>query len=75
MAHFYGEVEGGRGEATRLGTRNSGLRTLAASWQGSVTVRLYARDGCDMARVELAPHRGKGADRLLYDGPVSGAES
>jgi hypothetical protein len=73
MAHFYGELRGSRGEVTRLGTKASGLRTMAASWEGAVVVRLWDRDGVDMATVSLRPHHGAGVHRVLYDGPVSGA--
>ena len=40
MAHFYGNLKGSRGEATRCGTRNSGIRVSARSWRGSVTVEM-----------------------------------
>jgi hypothetical protein len=42
MARFYGAVQGARGEATRLGGTDSGLRTEACSWQGKIVVRLGA---------------------------------
>ena len=73
MARFYGSLCGSRGEASRLGTKSSGLRTVAASWNGAVEVQLYERDGVDYARVALMPWHGHGAQRELYDGPVSGA--
>lgn len=73
MAHFYGVLKGARREVTRCGTKASGLETTAASWQGAVSVYLYAKDGVDYARVSLRPWHGQGTDRLLYDGPVSGA--
>jgi len=73
MAHFYGILQGGRGRATRCGTRTSGMETTAASWEGAVSVSLYERDGCDYARVKLTPWHGRGTSRVLYDGPVSGA--
>lgn len=74
MAHFYGTLQGARGEASRLGHASSGLQTVAASWQGAVKTSLYERDGVDMARVELMPWRGQGCSRTIYDGPVSGAD-
>jgi hypothetical protein len=70
MAHYYGTLQGHRGEASRLGTKNAGLRTYAASWQGAVEVQLYHRDGKDYACVQLVPHRGSGVHATLYDGPV-----
>ena len=73
MAHFRGTLQGHRGEASRLGSRSSGLVINAASWQGAVNVELSERDGIDWARVELAPHHGIGTRRVLYNGPVNGA--
>lgn len=76
MAHFYGGVHGNRGGlATRLGSRESGLSTFAASWQGKVTTELYEKGGVDYARVALAPHMGCGITQTLYDGPVGGAKA
>jgi hypothetical protein len=70
MAHFYGLLQGARGEASRLGTKSSGLQTVAASWQGAVNVQLYGKDGVDCARIEKRPWHGQGESKLLYDGPV-----
>lgn len=70
MSHFYGTLNGQAGEVTRCGSKNSGLRTIAASWQGAVQVDLYAQDGKDFARVSLTKWRGAGDDVVLYDGPV-----
>lgn len=72
MAHFYGGVHGNRGQATRLGSKDSGLSTFAASWQGKVTAQLYEKDGIDYALVQLQPHMGSGTSKVLYDGPVGG---
>jgi hypothetical protein len=58
MSHFYGTVRGqSSGEATRRGSRNSGLRVTAASWQGAVYTYLWHDDetGKDHYRVELGP--------------------
>ena len=76
MAHFYGKLHGNRGEATRLGTKASGITTWAASWKGAVRVSLYVnKDGQDMALVELREWRGQGSDRIIYQGPVNGREA
>lgn len=74
MARFRGTVWGGRGTASRLGHATQGLTTCAASFSGAVEVRLYhdASTGTDMAQVSLATHMGRGTNRLLYEGPVSG---
>lgn len=71
MAQFYGKIQGQRGEATRLGSKTSGLRTTAASWEGAVRVRLDHIDGAwDEARISLATWHGAGNDVRLYAGPV-----
>lgn len=41
MSHFYGVLNGNRGRATRQGTKQSGLKTIAASWKGCITMELY----------------------------------
>lgn len=71
MAHFYGSVQGARGEASRLGHKSSGMATTAASWKGSVHTYLYEEGGVDMCRVELRPWNGAGVNRLLYEGPIN----
>lgn len=72
MAHFIGHVDGARGPASRLGTKNSGMKVVAASWKGAVKTTLYhdGATGKDYATVALIPWHGKGVSRILYDGPV-----
>ena len=74
MAHFRGYVQGVRGLASRLGSKDSGLVTDAESWEGRVSVHLWHDDeaGVDMADVSLEPHHGTGESRTLYRGPVGG---
>jgi hypothetical protein len=76
MAQFYASIQGNRGEATRLGTKSSGMMTVAASWQGAVKTYLWYNEEkeCDWAEVTLMPWHGQGTHRLLYCGPVSGLE-
>ena len=38
MARFRGTVQGGRGEASRLGTKNSGMVTKCYGWHSGVKV-------------------------------------
>ena len=75
MAHYRGTVQGGRTEASRLGTKSSGLHVEACSWQGKVAVTLThdATTGQDIAEVWLRPHYGAGVSALLYRGPVGEA--
>ena len=71
MAHFYGTLKGSRGEATRCGSKSSGLVAYAASWQGAIRSEVFVTDGQgDWCRVELVPWHGNGVSRLLYEGPI-----
>lgn len=75
MAHFYGTVQGNRGDAARMGSIHSGFSAVAASFQGAVDVHLYHVDGVDKARIRLKPWQGAGVERTLYDGPVGSYEA
>lgn len=70
MAHFYGTLQGNRGEASRCGSPSSGLVTEAASWQGAVRCYVYVKGGKDWVRVSLGPWMGVGESKLLYQGPI-----
>lgn len=71
MAHFFGSVKGNRSEATRLGTKNSGLSTIAASYSGAVKVELWEHEnGKTYATVRLTPWEGSGVSHCLFNGPV-----
>ncbi|QOP65604.1 hypothetical protein SEA_SUIGENERIS_63 [Mycobacterium phage Suigeneris] len=50
MAHFYGTVQGQRGEASRLGSKNSGLAS-AQGWNVGCKVTIRHEDGRDVVRV------------------------
>lgn len=43
MARFYGTVQGGRGEASHLVHKNSGLRVSARSYSGDVNIELFVK--------------------------------
>ncbi len=75
MSHFYGTLQGSRGQATRCGTRVSGVTTVAASWAGAVRCEAYERDGEDHVRVSFIPWQGRGTRRELYDGPIDPGEA
>lgn len=73
MAHFYGDVSGkAKTPASRLGTKSSGLSTVAASWAGSVRVWLHYDEDkdLDLVSIWLEPWHGSGVSALLYRGPV-----
>ena len=79
MAHFRGEVKGQRGEASRLGSKASGMVVVAQAWGGQVVTRLWHEHGHDMVRVYVegnpAVYADSGKDRTLYYGPLSNARS
>jgi hypothetical protein len=53
MAKFFGQVNGGRGTATRVGHRN--IRASAQSYDGSVQTELtYNDEGKLMVRVDTS---------------------
>lgn len=60
MSHFYGKLQGGRGEATRTGTKSSGVTTHAAGWGGAIRVDVSERDGVDYFEVWLQPWQNSG---------------
>lgn len=72
MAHFRGTLQGSRGQASRLGSKQSGITTDAQSWEGAVSVTLThdERLDKDVALVEQHRHHGAGISRTLYRGPV-----
>ena len=72
MGHFRGLIRGGRGDASRLGTKNSGLTVEAASWAGAIKVDLWHHsDGTDKFRVVQTQHvNGAGINELLGEGTI-----
>jgi hypothetical protein len=72
MSHFYGTLKGNRGEATRCGTKNSGMITEAASWEGKIVVRLFYNEEKkeDWCSIHKSPHFGQGEHTLIYIGPI-----
>lgn len=74
MAHFYGQLQGARGQASRLGHKSSGITAKAASYAGAIVVSLSydAVSGKDIAHVSLAPHLGQGVHKEIWTGAVDG---
>jgi hypothetical protein len=57
MAHFRAVIKGQRGEASRLGSKNSGISTLLQTWGWDVAVRAdYLNPDNDDALIELVNH-------------------
>jgi hypothetical protein len=70
MSHFYGKLQGSRGEVTRCGTKSSGITTYAAGWRGAIRVDVSQNeDGLDSFTVYLEPWQGSGGLQIvLADG-------
>lgn len=72
MAHFYGNLKGSRGAATRCGTARSGLTVSARSWKGSVTVEMTEDEDFGEPCVIIRAADGSSTSgRALYCGPLS----
>lgn len=65
MSHFYGTIQGQAGEATRRGSKNSGLVTRAASYAGCIEVNLIHEEGVDYAIIKLTPWKGAGIHKEI----------
>lgn len=70
MAHFYGRIQGSRGEATRMGTKNSGIHGTVETWSYIITSDLWHdSEGQDRVEVRLT---GKYGERVgtLFSGKL-----
>ena len=75
MSHFYGTLQGNRGEATRCGSANSGVVTNTAGWRGAINVHVSEVDGVDMFSVYLVPWHGSGGmSQKLAEGRLNANE-
>ena len=70
MSHFYGTVQGNRGEGTRCGTKDSGMTTYTASWDGAIRCTTYVKNNVDWVLVEKTKWQGVGEHKILYHGPI-----
>jgi hypothetical protein len=70
MAHFYGSMTGSaKTEATRCGTKNSGISAHVRGWE--VGVRLYGHAGTESDYFEVyATHGSSGNGASVYMGTV-----
>lgn len=54
MAHFYGNMQGGRGETTRTGTKSSGITAHVRTWSAGVDVSMnHCEDETDSADIVI----------------------
>jgi hypothetical protein len=69
VAHFIGAVQGSRGAATRLGTPNSGINTIARGWNVGVNVQGHKEDDGDVFTI-YADGGSNGRVAGMYIGTV-----
>lgn len=68
MARFYGEIQGNRGSATRMGTPSSGFSAHVRGWNVGVRVRCYVdNEGNDVIDVS----RTGGSNGMSLDEPIA----
>lgn len=75
MSHYYGTVEGAaRTIVTRCGTKNSGIHTIAASWDGAIETSIFWDKDFEVNRfwVYEIPWHGTGQDQVLLKGVIGG---
>jgi hypothetical protein len=66
MAQFRGTIQGFRGPASRLGSKDSGLQVTANGWNVGVSLDAMHVDGHDEIRVYLTGgSNGHGSSKLL----------
>lgn len=54
MAHFFGGIQGNRGEATRAGSKDSGISAYVQGWHGRISSRMFSAGDRDMGYVTLS---------------------
>ena len=70
MAAFRGTLRGHRGEASRLGNHESGIRATANSWGLEVRVEMWlegGKGGKGQVSITVAPYQG-GSSITLFSG-------
>ena len=63
MAHFYGEIQGNRGEATRMGTKDSGFRGHIRGWHVGGSVNCHYNESKDRDQVSIYATGGSNGGR------------
>ena len=67
MSTFYGQVSGQASTiASRRGSKNSGLRVSAQSWEGSVVTKLTEVDGEIRVSIEISDDSSMYGKQYFY---------
>ena len=64
MSRFYASIQGSRGEATRQGSPNSGIRGHIRSWDTGVQVYIAAEGDNDRIQVYLTGGSKSPSDKV-----------
>jgi hypothetical protein len=68
MAQFYAEIQGNRGEATRMGSKDSGISGHIRGWNIGARVVCTHEDGRDVVRVfKTSGSNGHGSSKLIAE--------
>jgi hypothetical protein len=68
MAHFYGSVQGSRGKTSRVGGKNSGIKSHIRGWNIGVKTEMYTNEqGKDHFRVYKTGGSNNYSSLLIYD--------
>jgi len=51
MSHYYSSIKGQKGEATRCGSKNSGISTHVRTWNFGIQVFIRHKNGKDVAEI------------------------
>ena len=71
MASFYGEVRGNRGIAYRVGSRASGIKVSAQSFNGSIIVKLdYNEAGELIAKISVDKTDSANCGDTIFRGTI-----
>lgn len=65
MAQFRSIIRGQRGEASRLGSKQSGMRADVNGWHTGATVKIDHVDGRDRVQVFRTSGSGQGQSTIL----------
>jgi hypothetical protein len=66
MAQFYADMQGNRGSASRMGTKDSGMHSHTRGWDVGVRVSMVHVNGKDVAHVYLTSgSNGSKGERYL----------
>lgn len=70
MAIFYGTIRGNRGQATKVGSKSSGVTASVQSYEGSIITEIYYKDDIKYCTIGTNKNSSNHYNTVLYDGPL-----